>query len=156
VKKNGIFSALPSAMSFVVLLILGPIFDATRKKKCLPDTVLRKIWHSIGTILPAIILFSVSQLDPAQNKYLVIALLTLANATSEGIIILNLNILLVNIICPKFIKAAISGGFVYCLLDLAPDFVGILYGLCVTALSAGGFLVPLAVSAIVQNVSTII
>ena len=80
-------------MSFIILLSLGPVFDVTRKRKCLPDTVLRKIWHSIGTILPAIILFSVSQLDPAQNKYLVIALLTLANANSEGIILLNLNIL---------------------------------------------------------------
>ena len=153
-KKNGIFSALPSAMSFIVLLILGPIFDATRKRKCLSDTVLRKIWHSIGTILPAIILFSVSQLDPAQNKYLVIALLTLANAISEGIIILNLNTILDS--NTNILKVAISGGFMYCLLDLAPDFVGILYGLCVTAISAGGFLVPLAVAAIVQNVSTII
>lgn len=95
-KKNGIFSALPSAMSFIVLLILGPIFDASRKRKCLSDTVLRKIWHSIGTILPAIVLFGVSQLDTTQNKYIVIALLTLANAISEGIIILNLNILLGN------------------------------------------------------------
>ena len=47
------------------------------------------------------------------------------------------------------------GGFLYSLLDLAPDFVGVLQGLTSTAFAIQGLLLPMIVSAMTPNVNAI-
>lgn len=48
------------------------------------------------------------------------------------------------------------GGFYFCLMDLAPDFVGVLQGIGSTAFAVQGLLLPMVVSVMAPNVGMMI
>ena len=84
-----------------------------------------------GTVIPGVLMFVVSQLPPEQ-KYLIMILITIGYSLYE---------------------VAWVGGFSFCFLDLAPDYVGILQGINNTIGLAPGFIMPVAISALTPNVN---
>lgn len=92
------------------------------------------MFQSVGTIIPAAFMFVVSQLDPSTHgKYLIMALITIGYAIDE---------------------VAVMGGFSFCLLDIAPDFVGTLQGINGTIGFTAGFIIPMIVAVLTPDVST--
>ena len=80
-------------------------------------------------------MFGVSQLDPSiHGKYLIMAIITVGYAIDE---------------------VAVMGGFSFCLLDIAPDFVGTLQGINGTIGFTSGFIIPMIVAALTPGVSII-
>lgn len=75
-------------------------------------------------------MFIVSQLPP-EEKYAIISLITIGFA---------------------FHEVTFVGGFSLCMIDLAPDFVGILQGINNTIGLMPGFVVPSVVAAMTANV----
>ena len=84
-----------------------------------------------GTVIPAITMFIVSQLDP-QQKYLIIALIALGFGCLE---------------------VALMGGFSFVLVDIAPQYIGVLQGISKTIGLAPGFIMPMVMAALTTNVS---
>ena len=79
-------------------------------------------------------MFTISQLNPeTDGKYLIMALITVGFAIDE---------------------VAVMGGHSFCLLDMAPDFVGILQGINNTISFSQGF-IPIVVAALTTEVYTI-
>jgi len=70
-------------------------------------TNLRKLLHLVGTVIPAAMLFAVSQVD-SDRKYLIIALITVALSLPE----------VTNV-----------AGFGSILMEIAPNYMGILQGI---------------------------
>nr|CAH0105935.1 unnamed protein product [Daphnia galeata] len=124
VTENGIFSAMPSMVALIIHFIIGPLFDCVRAKQIFSVTVVRKIFHVIGTLFPAILMFTVSQLSPDQ-KYIIIGLITIGYALCE---------------------VTWMGGFSFAFMDMAPDYVGIIQGINNTIGLMPGFIVPVVIS----------
>lgn len=76
-------------------------------------------------------MFAVSQMNP-DEKYAIISLITVGFGMHE---------------------VAVMGGFAFVLLDIAPDFVGILQGINNTIGLTPGFIIPAVVSALTPDVS---
>ncbi len=85
----------------------------------------------IGTIIPAVLMFTISQILSADSKYLIIILITIGYALNE---------------------VAWMGGFYFDMMDIAPDFVGILQGINKTIGLAPGFIIPMVISALTPDV----
>uniref|UniRef100_A0A0P5XE04 Sialin n=1 Tax=Daphnia magna TaxID=35525 RepID=A0A0P5XE04_9CRUS len=124
VTENGIFSAMPSVVALLLHLVIGPLFDYVRAKKIFTVTVVRKTFHVIGTLIPAIMMFIVSQLPP-EKKYIIIGLITIGYAMFEF---------------------AWMGGFSFAFMDMAPDYVGIIQGINNTIGLMPGFIMPVVIS----------
>ncbi|EFX89865.1 hypothetical protein DAPPUDRAFT_309475 [Daphnia pulex] len=124
ITENGIFSAMPSVVALMLHLIIGPLFDCVRAKQIFSVTVVRKIFHVIGTLFPAIMMFTVSQLPP-DKKYVIIGLITIGYALYE---------------------VAWMGGFSFAFMDMAPDYVGIIQGINNTIGLMPGFIMPVVIS----------
>lgn len=75
-------------------------------------------------------MFVASQLTPAY-KYYVISMITIGYSLTEF---------------------AVMGGYCYTMIDIAPDFVGILQGINKTLGLAPGFITPLVIAALTSNV----
>ena len=75
-------------------------------------------------------MFAVIAVHPGQ-KYLIIGLITVGVSLTES---------------------ALMGGFNYALMDIAPEFVGILQGINNTIGLSTGFIVPMIVSILTPNV----
>lgn len=84
-----------------------------------------------GTLGPAAMMFAVVKIE-TDHKYLIIALITIGVSLTE---------------------ATLMGGFSYALIDIAPEFVGILQGINNTIGLTTGFIVPVVVSALTPNVT---
>lgn len=76
-------------------------------------------------------MFVASQLS-SEHKYLIISLITISYSLTEF---------------------AVMGGFGYAMIDLAPDYLGILQGINKTIGLAPGFIIPLIVSALTSHVN---
>ena len=120
--------------ALIIHLIVGPLFDYVRAQNVCSVTIVRKIFHVIGTIIPAALMFAVSQMNP-DEKYAIISLITVGFG---------------------FHEVAVMGGFAFVLLDIAPDFVGILQGINNTIGLTPGFIIPAVVSALTPEVSRVI
>ena len=86
----------------------------------------------LGTVIPAAMMFTVSQLGPDQ-KYLIIAFITIGLSLSE---------------------ATFVAGFGNVLMDVAPNYMGILLGINNTLGLTSGFIMPLVIAALTPNVIT--
>jgi len=129
ITENGIYSALPSVGNVFVHFTAGPIFDYVRSLNKFSLTNLRKIFHAMGTVIPAAMMFTVSQLGPDQ-KYLIIAFITIGLSLSE---------------------ATFVAGFGNVLMDVAPNYMGILQGINNTLGLTPGFIMPLVIAALTPN-----
>ncbi len=78
-------------------------------------------------------MFVASQLTP-EHKYLIISLVTIGYSLTEF---------------------AVMGGYCYTMMDLAPDFVGILQGMNKTVGLAPGFITPLIIAVLAPHVSNL-
>jgi len=126
---------LPIAAGLLVHLTAGPVFDYVRSRNICSVTVVRKVFQSIGTIIPAAFMFAVCQLDSSiYGKYLIMTLITVGYAVDE---------------------VAVMAGFSFCLLDIASDFVGTLQGIKGTIGFTSGFIIPMIVAALTPEVSII-
>lgn len=75
-------------------------------------------------------MFISSQLTP-EHKYLIISLITIGYSLTEF---------------------AVMGGYNFAMIDIAPDYFGILQGINKTISLAPGFIIPLIISALTPNV----
>lgn len=129
ITENGIFSSLPAVCSLVVRLSTGAVYDCVRANTRLSVTTVRKLFHLVGTLIPAALLFVVSCMD-AINKYTIITLISVCYALTE----------LTN-----------TAGFQTALIDIAPRFVGVLAGINVSIGLLPGIVMPLVVAALTPH-----
>ncbi|KAI9555754.1 hypothetical protein GHT06_018269 [Daphnia sinensis] len=132
VTENGIFSAMPLIAALMLHLLVGPFFDYIRTHNKYTSTTVRKIFHVVGTLIPGALMFISSQLS-SEYKYFIISLITISYSLTEF---------------------AVMGGFGYAMIDLAPDYLGILQGINKTISLAPGFITPLIVSALTPHGSS--
>ncbi|XP_045027408.1 sialin-like [Daphnia magna] len=132
VTENGIFSAMPLIAALLLHLLIGPFFDYIRNHNKYTPTTVRKIFHVVGTLMPGALMFVSSQLS-SEYKYFIISLITISYSLTEF---------------------AVMGGFGYAMIDLAPDYIGILQGINKTISLAPGFITPLIVSALTPHGSS--
>lgn len=132
VTENGIFSAMPLIAALLLHLLIGPFFDYIRNHNKYTPTTVRKIFHVVGTLMPGALMFVSSQLS-SEYKYFIISLVTISYSLTEF---------------------AVMGGFGYAMIDLAPDYIGILQGINKTISLAPGFITPLIVSALTPHGSS--
>jgi len=118
------FSAIPSVGALVLHFIMGPLFDYIRVKQLFSLTVIRKSFHIVGTLGPAAMMFAVFNMN-SDHKYLIISLITIGVSLTE---------------------VTMMGGFYYALMDVAPEYSGILQGIKNTVGLSTGFIVPMIVS----------
>ena len=83
-----------------------------------------------GTLAPGVLIFVASQLT-SEHKYFTISLVTIGYSLTEF---------------------AVMGGYFYAMMDLAPEFVGILQGINKTVGLAPGFITPLVIAALTPHV----
>nr|CAH0107217.1 unnamed protein product [Daphnia galeata] len=124
ITQNGLLSSMPYATALVVHLMAGKFFDWCRAKQFCSVTWLRKIFNTIGFLLPAISFFVVGQLT-SHWRYVAVFLLALSQAGSE---------------------IAIMGGFMLSNIDLAPQYSGVLQGISNTIGTVPGFVSPVVIA----------
>ena len=86
----------------------------------------------LGTVIPAAMMFTVSQLGPDQ-KYLLITFITIGLSLAE---------------------ITYVAGFGIILMDVAPNYFGTLKGINNTLGLTPGFIMPLVIGALTSNVTT--
>jgi len=98
---------------------------------CLLLLLLYLICWDAGTVIPAAMLFAVSQVEPGQ-KYLIIALITVGLALTE---------------------VTYVAGYGIVLMDVAPNFMGVLQGINNSLGLSPGFIMPMVIAALTPNVT---
>ena len=134
IKTNGLLSALPFLCRYIGGITICQIADFILKRKIMSTTNVRRLFSSIGFVIPGITLLMIAILPQALecNTAYVITLLCVG----------------------MFFNGAISGGHYSNHVDLAPNFAGTLFGITNT-FSGGvvGFLVPLTIGALLESKS---
>jgi len=129
ITQNGLLSSMPYAAALTFHLLSGRVFDWCRRKHFTSLTSLRKIFNTIGFVLPALSMFVVGQLTFAY-RYVAVFLLALSQAGSE---------------------IAIMGGFLLSNIDLAPQYSGVLQGISSTVGTIPGFVTPTVIAYLTPN-----
>lgn len=75
IEENGLLSALPHLISFIVVIATGGLADFIIRNGYLKRVTTRKLFHGVGAIGPAICLLLMSFLD-CQHRYLAVFLLS--------------------------------------------------------------------------------
>ncbi|CAF3679805.1 unnamed protein product [Rotaria socialis] len=128
-KENGIYSALPQIGSFIVVMLSGGLADLIIKKKYLKRVNTRKLFHGVGTLAPAICLLLMSFLD-CESRRLAVTLLFVGVALNGFMM---------------------SGGYVVNVGDFSGVHSGVVFGVCNTISSIGGFCAPYITGFITKN-----
>ncbi|GAB6024780.1 hypothetical protein CHUAL_009906 [Chamberlinius hualienensis] len=123
IKQNGLLSSLPYICSLLVNLFAGKLTDYLRRQGKLTLTIIRRIFNTIGLILPAICMLSITFMDCTQ-RYMVVAAIVAVQGLSGF---------------------AYSGGFFYNHVDLSPRHAGILMGFTNMFGTIPGIVAPLLV-----------
>ena len=112
--------------------MLCPFADLILRKKIMSTTNVRRLFNSIGLVIPSIALL----------------MITFAYQGLEC----NTTYVIVLLCVGMFFNGAISAGHFSSHVDLAPNFAGTLFGISNT-FSGGvtGFLVPLSIGALLEN-----
>ncbi|CAF1132130.1 unnamed protein product [Adineta ricciae] len=129
IEANGFLSALPHMASFLVVMLSGGLADFIIGKNYVKRINARKLFHGIGTFAPAICLLSISFLD-CQRRYLAVALLIIGIA---------------------FNGFMMSGGYIVNVGDFSGVHSGVVFGICNTISSIGGFGAPYLTSIITKH-----
>ncbi|XP_061715881.1 putative inorganic phosphate cotransporter isoform X2 [Cydia pomonella] len=128
VKANGVLSATPYIVMYILSFPVGFISDYALGKGWVSTTAARKISNSIGTIGPALALIGLAYV-PAGN-------ITLAVSTLSAVVGLN---------------AALLTGFMLVHLDMAPNFAGTMLGISNAIGNIISIIAPLAAGAIIKD-----
>ncbi|KAJ3624660.1 hypothetical protein MTP99_018265 [Tenebrio molitor] len=122
ISSNSQLSALPYCMLLVVTVVAAPVADRLISNKILPIGTTRKLFNSIGNLVPAVTLFALGFVDGTQQD-LTLALLVLAVGAT----------------------GLIGSGSVVNLIDLAPNHAGTLFGIANGTSTICSILGPLTV-----------
>ncbi|XP_013113524.2 putative inorganic phosphate cotransporter isoform X1 [Stomoxys calcitrans] len=128
IKSNALLSALPYAAMFLMCFVFSTIQAQLSKRKCIPLSVSRKLFNSIGHWIPMITLICLGYVS--------------ANNTNMAIVLLTITV---------GINGATYLGFQVNHIDLSPNFAGILMGITNCAANMMGIIAPLIVGLIVTN-----
>jgi len=126
-KSNSLLSALPYLAMWILSNVFSNIADALRTRKVINLQQTRKIFSSIGHLVPACALIGV--VFTGCDRVSTIALITVAVG----------------------FNGAVYSGFNINHVDIAPNFAGILMGLTNSAGNICGFLAPYIVGEVVTN-----
>ncbi|CAF2682203.1 unnamed protein product [Rotaria sp. Silwood2] len=129
IEENGFLSALPHIGSFIIVMLSGGLADFIIRKKFLKRVNTRKLFHGIGTLSPAICLLLISFLN-CERRYLAVLLLVIGVALNGFMM---------------------SGGYVVNVGDFSGVHSGVVFGICNTISSIGGFCAPYLTSIITRN-----
>ncbi|XP_045163989.2 sialin-like [Mercenaria mercenaria] len=125
IKKAGFLASLPYLGFWAVTNISAHLADCLRKRGYISTTTARKIFNSIGNMIPAI--FIVIMGNVADDPGIAVAMLTLGVAMSG---------------------CQYGSGFIVNPVDIAPRYAGIILAISNTTGSLGGFFAPLAIGII--------
>ena len=128
IKSNALLSALPYAAMFLMSFVFSAIQATLSKRKCIPLSVSRKLFNSIGHWIPMISLIGLAYVTAGQ--------------TNLAIILLTITV---------GINGATYLGFQVNHIDLSPNFAGILMGITNCAANIMSIIAPLIVGFIVTN-----
>ncbi|CAF3353503.1 unnamed protein product [Rotaria sp. Silwood2] len=129
IQENGLLSALPHIASFIIVMLTGGLADFIIEKKYLKRVNARKLFHGVGTLTPALCLLLISFLD-CQHRYLAVVLLIIGIALNGFMM---------------------SGGYIVNVGDFSGVHSGVVFGICNTISSIGGFCAPYLTSIITKH-----
>ncbi|KAH9499196.1 hypothetical protein Btru_004415 [Bulinus truncatus] len=124
IKKNGFLSSVPYLAFWIVITSSSWLADLVRSRQVLSTTATRKVFNSLGNLLPAALLICISFVDCRQSE-LAITLLTI------GISLTGFQY---------------GGGLYMNAGDIAPAYAGVIYGISNTVATIPGFLAPLTIA----------
>jgi len=130
ITENGILSALPFLVTWVLIIGGGYLADWLIAHNCLRTTTVRKLFNAVGLLSPALFLTIVGFLNC--NRFLIVFAVVVA-VGSAGLTI---------------------AGFAVNHLDIAPRYAGTLMGLANTLGTVGGIAGPHVVAALTYHEST--
>ena len=133
IKSNGLLSGLPFISRYIGAVTISPFADMIMKREWLTTTNVRRLFNSIGLVVPCI------------------TLIMLAFATNSGLECSTTYA--ITLMCiGMYFNGAIAAGHFVSHVDLAPNFAGTLFGISNT-FSGGvvGFVVPLVIGALLEN-----
>lgn len=133
IKHNGVWSSMPYLTMFILSYTVGFISDGIINRGVVSRVTARKIFNSIGFLVPAIALVTLGFIN-ANQKTEAIALLIIAVGVSS----------------------ASFSGFAINHMDLSPNHAGVLVGLINGTGQIGGILAPLVVQMLVTNQADIL
>lgn len=124
IKENGFLSAVPYIGFWLVITLSSFLADFVRSRNMLSTTVTRKVFNSIGKLVPAVLLIGLSFVGCSQ-WVLAVALLTL------GVSLTGFQY---------------GGGLFTNVGDIAPSDGGVIYGVSNTIATIPGLLSPVAIA----------
>ena len=133
IKSNGLLSGLPFISRYIGAVTISPFADLIMKREWLSTTNVRRLFNSIGLVIPCITLVMIAFASHSNlecNTTYAIALMCVG----------------------MYFNGAIAAGHFVSHVDLAPNFAGTLFGISNT-FSGGvvGFVVPLVIGALLEN-----
>ena len=133
IKSNGLLSGLPFISRYIGAVTISPFADLIMKREWLSTTNVRRLFNSIGLVVPCI------------------TLIMLAFASNSGLEC-NTTYAITLMCIGMYFNGAIAAGHFVSHVDLAPNFAGTLFGISNT-FSGGvvGFVVPLVIGALLEN-----
>ncbi|WAR21429.1 S17A5-like protein [Mya arenaria] len=121
-KKTGFLSALPYIGFWAMTNVSGQAADCMRARGVMTTTTARKLFNSLGTLLPAVFVILTGHMG--ERPEVAVAMLTLGVAMSG---------------------CQYGSGFIVNPVDIAPRYAGIIFGISNTTGTLGGFLAPMAI-----------
>ncbi|XP_054738585.1 putative inorganic phosphate cotransporter isoform X1 [Anastrepha obliqua] len=128
IKKNALLSALPYTAMFIMCFVFSTISTILSKKQCIPLSVSRKLFNTIGHWVPMISLIGLAYVG--------------ADQTTLAIVLLTITV---------GINASTYLGFQVNHIDLSPNFAGIMMGITNCAANIMSIIAPLLVGFIVTD-----
>ncbi|KAK3593079.1 hypothetical protein CHS0354_038105 [Potamilus streckersoni] len=129
IKQNGALSALPYIGFWAMVNVSAHIADFLRRRKMISTTTCRKLFNSLGEMVPALFVVITSFMDSTQ-PVLAVVFLTLGVA---------------------FSGCQYGSGFVVNPVDIAPKYAGVIFGISNTLGTLGGILAPIAIGYITTD-----
>lgn len=128
IKSNALLSALPYTAMFLLCFVFSTIQSTLSRRQCLPLSVSRKLFNSIGHWIPMVTLIALGYVNADQ---------------------INLAIILLTITVG--INGSTYLGFQVNHIDLSPNFAGVLMGITNCCANIMSIIAPLIVGFIVSN-----
>ncbi|XP_067632685.1 putative inorganic phosphate cotransporter isoform X2 [Eurosta solidaginis] len=132
IKSNALMSATPYLVSLVLTFLFCVLADFLIRRGYTSIDTSRKLFNTIGFWVPVVPLILLGYMSPDQSLLAVILLVIAVSSNTAG-----------------------SLGFLTNHIDLAPNFAGILMGLCNCSANIMGFLAPLTVGFIVTEATNV-
>lgn len=131
IKSNGFLSAVPYLGMWSFIVMSGVVSDALTKSKKLTVTQARKIFNTLGELVPAAAIIALGFLD-CTLSYVAVILLTIA---------------------VSFTGCAYSAGYMVNPADIAPKYSSVIFGISNSVATIPGFLAPFTVGQLTPHKS---